>query len=656
MTVPIRAVGATLVLLTAGLLAVSLPTAQAAQEDLPGRFILWKATINPDTIEDEWVTTAPTGADESPLIDPVPGGQVEGVQSFDPATDGSRIAVQGWTNAPFESHVWTFGPAGEDLQQVTHGAAVDSAPTWSPDGETIAFLRSNANTLRNDVWLVDADGGNERLLLTWPSDVPRVLGLDWSPDGQTLLAADFNALYTVDLTVPEPQLLYTATLGAEMPPLLVQWSPDGSAILVVELTDYAGDVVLVDPADGSAVNLTNTPNRSEDRAMWSPDGTAIAWNQTDLDRDEGSEVPTGVWVRELGSGTTTQVVTIDPETQRYDLGGWIPGPPPATPDGVDTVVDAGGSVGTDPEGDGATPDDPVETTVTSPGAGPVTVGEGAVTGTPPDGYALFGQEVTITAPHATAAAPLVLSFRVDASALPAGLAPGDAVAFRNGAAVARCTGPPGEADPDPCTSAAVIEPDGDLTLTVLTSAASVWHLGVANAPPDTTAPGIVLESPRDAARYGRDQALTVDYSCSDEGSGVSWCEGPRADGTLLPTGDLGPATFTVKAEDAAGNTASITASYRVVSRRAVAPRVTCVERVGGGWWRATFGYDNRNTFALSLPVGQRNRVSPGAADRGQPTSFAPGARGQAFDVSFRDSVTWRLSGTAATARTTGRRC
>ena len=74
--------------------------------------------------------------------------------------------------------------------------------------------------------------------------------------------------------------------------------------------------------------------------------------------------------------------------------------------GIDAESGSGtGLVTTDPEADGATAADPVETTVASPVAGPVTISEGGIGTTPPNGYSLFGMQVDISAPSATSALP-----------------------------------------------------------------------------------------------------------------------------------------------------------------------------------------------------------------------------------------------------------
>lgn len=54
--------------------------------------------------------------------------------------------------------------------------------------------------------------------------------------------------------------------------------------------------------------------------------------------------------------------------------------------------------------------------------------------------------------------------------------------YRNGVKVPDCTGAPGTADPDPRVQSRVLDPDGDLHITVLTSAASRWAFGLGECP------------------------------------------------------------------------------------------------------------------------------------------------------------------------------
>ncbi len=153
-------------------------------------------------------------------------------------------------------------------------------------------------------------------------------------------------------------------------------------------------------------------------------------------------------------------------------------------------VGTGVTVTTDTEGDGAQPADPVETTLTTPNAGTVSIVEAFASSTPPMGFVLFGNEVQISAPTTDPSNPIVIVFEIDSSATPLGEDETTIEVLRDTVVVGPCVGGPGVANPDPCVQSRVSQPDGDVEITVLTSAASLWSLGVAApgcaASPDPT--------------------------------------------------------------------------------------------------------------------------------------------------------------------------
>lgn len=83
---------------------------------------------------------------------------------------------------------------------------------------------------------------------------------------------------------------------------------------------------------------------------------------------------------------------------------------------------------------------------------------------------------------------------------------------------------------------------------------------------DASAPTIALATPADGASYLLGSVVLADYDCADEagGSGLASCVGTLADGAALDTATVGTGSFTVDAEDHAGNTASLTHHYSVV--------------------------------------------------------------------------------------------
>ncbi|MBI5825425.1 MAG: PD40 domain-containing protein [Chloroflexi bacterium] len=136
------------------------------------------------------------------------------------------------------------------------------SPAWSPDGKTIAFAGTKANsentTLNTwndigsllyypwDIYLMDADGSNVRVLLPL---VGNIYGLKWSPiNGNSLLFGgtafdDMEGIWLLDTADGKIKRLWDENTYFD-------WSADGSKIVV--LTNNSGnwweDVVIIDLA------------------------------------------------------------------------------------------------------------------------------------------------------------------------------------------------------------------------------------------------------------------------------------------------------------------------------------------------------------------------------------------------------------------------
>jgi hypothetical protein len=136
---------------------------------------------------------------------------------------------------------------------------------------------------------------------------------------------------------------------------------------------------------------------------------------------------------------------------------------------VVAVAVPGGTVGTL----AASPQNPIQMILTTPDGGTVSVATSNAPLTPAGAQALVNS-LLIQAPPATAAAPLAVAIRIDASAIPAGLDLLHVDLTRDGVLLEDCAGAPGTAAPDPCIVSRLLEVDGDITITALTSHASTW--------------------------------------------------------------------------------------------------------------------------------------------------------------------------------------
>ncbi|MEN8261931.1 MAG: PxKF domain-containing protein [Nitrospirota bacterium] len=81
---------------------------------------------------------------------------------------------------------------------------------------------------------------------------------------------------------------------------------------------------------------------------------------------------------------------------------------------------------------------------------------------------------------------------------------------------------------------------------------------------DKTMPQISITSPADGASYLLHQSVIVEWSVTDELSGIASSSGTTANGSALDTSVVGSHDFTVSAADNAGNSDSLSVEYSVV--------------------------------------------------------------------------------------------
>jgi hypothetical protein len=143
------------------------------------------------------------------------------------------------------------------------------------------------------------------------------------------------------------------------------------------------------------------------------------------------------------------------------------------------LVPPGESLTTDIEGDGATAEDAIETTVLTPQGGEVEIEEAPAPPPLPTAFTFLPWQVHIAAPPAPVLQPLLLTFLLDGSLVPAAAPVASVAIFRDGVEVPPCTAG-AAATPDPCVAARLRAGD-DVLLRVRTSRASTWTFGVARA-------------------------------------------------------------------------------------------------------------------------------------------------------------------------------
>ena len=187
--------------------------------------------------------------------------------------NGERIAFASWDgevkNFVITFEIYVMDADGGNQLNITNNPFDDRHPSWSPDSERIVFASAREGHFRSkfgitdEIYVIDADGGNEQRLTEnrqndwFPS---------WSPDGEHIAFAsdrkgDFAnfEIYVMDADGGNLQRLTENRRDDWFP----SWSLDGERITFGSRRDGNFDIYVMDANGGNQQNLTN--NRDDDR-------------------------------------------------------------------------------------------------------------------------------------------------------------------------------------------------------------------------------------------------------------------------------------------------------------------------------------------------------------------------------------------------------
>jgi Tol biopolymer transport system component/DNA-binding winged helix-turn-helix (wHTH) protein len=238
---------------------------------------------------------------DSPPTRIVPLTRLAGKESWPAfAPDGDQVAFAWSGEKVGNTDIYVTLVGSTDVRRVTTDPADDFAPSWSPDGRRIAFLRRIGHSAR--IHVTSALGGPDSKLSEFPvgaREAEEFLGaqITWSPDGRSIvagrdprIATDESAgLFQIPLEGGEPhpitrpkrptfdlapafsadgrRLAYLSCelMGVFLPLLL----PDQCAVRVIDVDDRST------PTTEARTLATQPPDPSG--LAWSRDGESIVF-------------------------------------------------------------------------------------------------------------------------------------------------------------------------------------------------------------------------------------------------------------------------------------------------------------------------------------------------------------------------------------------
>jgi Tol biopolymer transport system component/DNA-binding winged helix-turn-helix (wHTH) protein len=245
--------------------------------------------------------------------------------SFSP--DGRFLAVSDKDESGGKSGIFLVNIENGEKKRLTAPPDLvsDVMPRFSPDGETIAFVRSLGSIVQ-ELFVAPASGEGEPRQLTF--DKTWIDGAAWSSDGKRIVFASLRknnsqvSLWQIPVTGGEPELIAAGGKKLGSPAV----SPDGRTIAFVENSQDA-NIWRIEPdrlPARAAVSKHIESSRSENSPQFSSDGKRIVFASSRTANYE-------VWIADADGSNTRQLT---------DLQKFPAGSPRFSPDDRFVVFDA----------------------------------------------------------------------------------------------------------------------------------------------------------------------------------------------------------------------------------------------------------------------------------------------------------------------------
>jgi dipeptidyl aminopeptidase/acylaminoacyl peptidase len=233
--------------------------------------------------------------------------------------------VQGYLGDK-RSHLYVFDVATKKAELLTPGKYEEANPSWSPDGKQIAFVSDRSpdpdRSINTDIYVIDARAGAQaRQLTMFQGDDNNGGGrLAWSPDGKsiayvrssspTMSIYDQYQLAVIPAAGGEARVL---TESLDRPVTSPRWTADGASLLFLVTDDRTQYVARMRATGGPVDKLTNGPRVIQSFAL-GPAGKIAVLGSTATEMSEVQALENGAlrplthqndsWLAEIQLGTT----------------------------------------------------------------------------------------------------------------------------------------------------------------------------------------------------------------------------------------------------------------------------------------------------------------------------------------------------------------
>lgn len=167
-------------------------------------------------------------------------------------------------------------------RRLTYGNYSDHSPRWSPDGSQVAFLSNRQDETQFQIYVLPmAIGGEARPLTDLKGSL---MGHEWSPDGTKLLFTFRKRDAEAIERESDPKKKKLGVVARHITRPRYKW--DGVGYLPKEQPH----LWVVDAKSGEATQLTDHDFYAEGGAVWSPDGSEIAFLSNRSERPDDRDI------------------------------------------------------------------------------------------------------------------------------------------------------------------------------------------------------------------------------------------------------------------------------------------------------------------------------------------------------------------------------